>query len=208
MKKIYTLIIALAIMSTPAFAYGRLDNNTIEYLEDSPATPFIIQENLPQSEVVEAVDVVEVKEEAKEVNLNYSYKETQFGEAQAETPTVITRVVTPYTQVPKWEDYVPEKYANPRTDFSKKATVTEMTGGIILTCGLLSAPIGIPMIIHSASKMKHIDYAERKATFEKGIKHAETIKDPTARRVYYKKLLKKCELSEADKIKFTEERNK
>ena len=183
MKKIFILTAISLLVSNSVFAYGKLDENTIDGFETAPITPYVIKKNEP-----------------KEIDLNYNYTNTSFGEATNESikeiPAVTNRVVTPYTQPPKWEDYVPKKYINPRTDFTKKGAVAELTGGIILTCGVFSAPIGIPMIVHSSTKMKHINYAEKKATFEKGIQHAETIKDPTLRRIYYKKLLKKCKLSE------------
>lgn len=198
MKKIFVLTVATLLVANSAYAYNTLNENTMYGFESAPATPYLIQ----KEEAINEVD-------SNEVNLNYNYSNATFGDEKQEQqiiPAVVNRVITPYTQPPKWEDYVPHKYINPRTDFSKKAAIAELTGGVILTCGVFSAPVGIPMIVHSATKMKHIDYAERKATFDKGIKHADTITDPTIRRVYYKKLLKKCKLSEEKKKEVTKKR--
>ena len=109
---------------------------------------------------------------------------------------------------PKWEDYVHEKYYNPRTDFKRKTAYFEMACGFVLTDFLITAPIGIPLIYHSATKIKNISYGERKAQFEQGLKSAETIEDKKLKKAYYKTLIKDCKLSERKKRKLAKKRAK
>lgn len=111
-------------------------------------------------------------------------------------------------EAPKWEDYVADKYINPRTDFSRKAAYWEMACGFFLTDLILTAPIGIPMIVHSATKVKNISYGEKKAKFEQGLKVAETIQDPILKKAYYKTLLKDCKLKESKKRRLANKRAK
>ena len=42
------------------------------------------------------------------------------------------RVQAENTDAPKWNEYVPEKYQNPRTDFSKGKSIAELSAGILL----------------------------------------------------------------------------
>ncbi len=109
---------------------------------------------------------------------------------------------------PKWEDYVHEKYFNPRTDFKRTTAYLEMAGGFFLTDLIITAPIGIPLIYHSATKIKNISYGERKAQFEQGLKVAETIQDEELKQAYYKTLIKDCKLSERKKRKLAKKRAK
>lgn len=111
-------------------------------------------------------------------------------------------------EAPKWEDYVHEKYFNPRTDFKRKTAYWEMAGGFFLTDLIITAPIGIPLIYHSATKIKNISYGERKTQFEQGLKVAETIKDEELKKAYYKTLIKDCKLSERKKKKLAKKRAK
>lgn len=111
-------------------------------------------------------------------------------------------------EVPKWEDYVPDKYINPRTDFKRKTAYWEMAGGFFLTDLILTAPIGIPMIVHSATKVKNISYGEKKTQFEQGLKVAETIQDPALKKAYYKTLLKDCKMKESKKKRLANKRAK
>ena len=74
----------------------------------------------------------------------------------------IYAVETENVEAPKWEDYVPEKYHNPRGDFRRGSAISELVVGIVLTDLILTAPIGIPMICHGASKFKHVSYNDRK----------------------------------------------
>ncbi len=115
---------------------------------------------------------------------------------------------TDETIPPKWEDYVHEKYFNPRSDFKRKTAYLEMASGFILTDLIITAPIGIPLIYHSATKIKNISYGERKAQFEQGLKVAETIQDTELKKAYYKTLIKDCKLSERKKIKLAKKRAK
>lgn len=111
-------------------------------------------------------------------------------------------------EAPRWEDYVPAKYQNPRDDFRRGSAIAEMVVGIVLTDLLITAPIGIPLICHSTTKLKNISYSEKKEFFEEGLKLAETIKDNEEKQKYYKKLLKKCRFSEAKKKKLAKKNAK
>lgn len=111
-------------------------------------------------------------------------------------------------EAPKWEDYVPEKYQNPRDDFRRGSAIAELIVGIVLTDLIITAPVGIPMICHSATKIKHVSYSDKKALFEEGLEVAKTIKTPEEKQQYYKKLLKKCKLSETKKKKLAKKRAK
>ena len=94
---------------------------------------------------------------------------------------------------PLWTDYVPAKYENPRTDFKRGSAIAELVGGIILTDLLFTAPIGIPMICHSTTKLKNIGYTDKKTKYFDGLEEAKNI--PTAEQdEYYSKLLKKCKM--------------
>lgn len=97
-------------------------------------------------------------------------------------------------QPPVWENYVPKKYQEPRSFPNKGKNIAEMSVGVVLTDLLITAPIGIPMICHSATKMKNQTWYNRKIKFEKGLKQAETIKNPQERQVYYDNLLKECKM--------------
>ena len=83
-----------------------------------------------------------------------------------------------------------------------------MSIGILLTDLIITAPIGIPLLCHSVTKLKHISYSDRKEKFEAGLEVAETIENPEIKQKYYKKLLKKCKLSEAKKKKLAKKRAK
>lgn len=97
---------------------------------------------------------------------------------------------------PVWEDYVPKKYQNPRTDFTRGKSIAELVVGIVLTDLLITAPVGIPMICHSTTKLKNISYAEKKEIFFNGLKEAETLQTPEEKQIYYDKLLKRCKFKE------------
>ena len=97
-------------------------------------------------------------------------------------------------QPPVWENYVPKKYQEPRSFPNKGKNIAEMSVGVVLTDLLITAPIGIPMICHSATKMKNQTWYKRKIKFEEGLKQAESIKNPQERQVYYDNLLKECKM--------------
>ena len=111
-----------------------------------------------------------------------------------------------YPPAPKWEDYIPEKYQNPRQDFSKGSSIAELSVGVVLTELIVTAPIGVPLICHSTTKLKHIYTAKKKVKFEEGLRHAQTIQDPAEREEYYKQLLKKCNMTEAKRQKLAKKR--
>lgn len=99
-------------------------------------------------------------------------------------------------KAPVWEEYVPKKYQNPRQFPSKGKNIAELSVGIVLTDLLITAPVGIPMICHSTTKMKNQGWYEKKLVFESGLKEAETITNPKEKQEYYDNLLKKCKMTE------------
>ena len=101
---------------------------------------------------------------------------------------------------PVWSEYVPEKYENPR-QFTRGKSIAELSVGIFLTDLIITCPIGIPMIVHSTTKLKNQGYYEKKIKFEKGLQEAEKIKDPVEKQKYYEKLIKDCKLSESYRYK-------
>lgn len=101
-----------------------------------------------------------------------------------------------YAIAPKWEDYVPLKYQNPRPFPKKGKNIGELVTGIVLTDLLITAPVGIPMIVHSSTKMKNQSWYERKQIFEKGLDEAENVTNPVERQEYYTNLLQTCKMTE------------
>ena len=97
---------------------------------------------------------------------------------------------------PKWVEYVPTKYHNTRTDFKKGTAIAELASGIVLTDLLLTAPIGIPMICHSTTKLKNIGWADKKNKYFEGLEEAKNINNFNERQEHYDKLLKKCKMTE------------
>ncbi len=112
-----------------------------------------------------------------------------------QTVFAIDTVDTNDVQAPKWEDYVPEKYQNPR-NFSRGKSIGELATGIALTDLIITSPIGIPMIVHSTTKLKNKGYYDKKLKFEQGLEEAAQISDPQERQLAYNKLLKDCKLTE------------
>lgn len=188
MKKIFIFAIMATLMGVSSTAFAKLPENTMSEHESAPATPYVTQED-------------------NYVDLNYTHSDSNFQSEQA-TPAVNNRQTSTYTRPPVWEDYVPPKYQNPRRDFSRGNTIAELVTGIVLTDLVFTAPIGIPMIVHSSTKFKNISYAKKKDRFEEGLKYAENIEDPTERRVYYKQLLKECKMTEHDKEKLAKKKAK
>ena len=88
-----------------------------------------------------------------------------------------------YDDAPKWEEYVAPKYRNPRTDFSKAASITELSIGGVLTALILTAPIGIPMVIHGTTKVKMVSYANRKRIFDEKAKKSGLNKSEFFRKI-------------------------
>lgn len=102
---------------------------------------------------------------------------------------------------PKWIEYVPTKYHNPRTDFKKGTAIAELVGGIVLTDLLFTAPIGIPMICHSTTKLKNIGWADKKDKFFEGLEEANNLTNPEERAAHYDKLRKKCKMTDKKREK-------
>ena len=95
---------------------------------------------------------------------------------------------------PLWTDYVPSKYENPRTDFTKRSAVKEIIWGAVLTDLIVTSPIGIPMLCHGTTKLKNVSYAQKKEKFFDGLEEAKNI--PVAQQAeFYKNLLKECKLN-------------
>ncbi len=111
--------------------------------------------------------------------------------------TIAQEAITcePEINPPKWEEYIPKKYQNPR-DFSRGKSIGELATGIFLTDLLITAPIGIPMIVHSTTKLKNKSYYDKKIKFEEGLKEAEKITDIEERQKAYENLLKECKMTE------------
>lgn len=97
---------------------------------------------------------------------------------------------------PKWIEYVPQKYQNPRTDFKMGPAIAELSVGIVLTDLLLTAPIGIPMICHATTKLKNIGWADKKNKFFDGLEEANEISNADERAEYYEKLRAKCKMTD------------
>lgn len=104
------------------------------------------------------------------------------------------KTATDVVDAPVWEDYVPKKYQQPREFPNKGKNIAEMAVGVVLTDLLITAPIGVPMICHSATKMKNQTWYQRKIKFEKGLKQASTIQNPQEKQEFYNKLLKDCNM--------------
>lgn len=112
------------------------------------------------------------------------------------SPAAIAENVTSNDiKAPVWEEYVPEKYQNPRQFPNRGKNIAELTVGIVLTDLLITAPIGIPMVCHSTTKMKNQGWYEKKLIFEQGLKEAETISNPEQKQAYYDNLLKQCRMT-------------
>lgn len=124
------------------------------------------------------------------------------------TSTYAEKINTSNVEPPKWEDYLPEKYHNPRGDFKRKTAYGEMALGFILTDFIITAPIGIPLLVHSGSKIKHLSNYEKKKKFERGLVFAESIKDPKLKEEYYQTLIKDCKLSERKKNRLAKKKEK
>ena len=125
-----------------------------------------------------------------------------------QTVFAIDTVDTNDVQAPKWEDYVPEKYQNPREDFTRGSAIAEIAVGSELTALIITSPIGIPMLCHGVTKYKHVSYRDKKAKVEAGLKEAEKIENSADRQAYYEKLLKKCKFKEEKKQKLAKKRAK
>lgn len=97
---------------------------------------------------------------------------------------------------PKWVEYVPAKYQNPRTDFNKGKAIGELSAGIVLTDLIITSPIGIPMITHATTKLKNIGWADKKVKFFNGLEQAKNISDAEERAKYYKQLREECKMTD------------
>ena len=94
---------------------------------------------------------------------------------------------------PRWTDYVPEKYQNPRTDFTKKSGTKELIWGVVLTDLIVTAPVGIPMMCHGTTKLKNVSYAKKKNMFFSGLEQAAQMSEEEQVK-YYPQLIKQCRL--------------
>lgn len=119
-----------------------------------------------------------------------------FEGVQVQIPTeTAPKIVN--NDAPKWEEYVAPKYRNPRTDFSKGGAIAETSIGGVLTSLIITAPIGIPMVIHGTTRIKMVSYANRKRIFDEEIAKAKLIQDDSLRAEAYTKTLKRCHLKES-----------
>ena len=111
------------------------------------------------------------------------------------TPTITcVQATTTQTDVeaPKWEEYVPEKYQEPRSFPNRGKNIAELVVGIVLTDLIVTSPVGVPMIVHSTTKMKNQGWYEKKQIYDAGLIEAEKITDPQAKAAFYEDLKKKC----------------
>ena len=113
-----------------------------------------------------------------------------FAEQNLSVENIDENSVTP----PVWENYVPKKYQEPREFPSKGKNIAEMAVGVVLTDLIITAPIGVPMICHSATKMKNHTWYNRKIKFEQGLKQAEKIQNSQEKQEFYDNLLKECKM--------------
>ena len=115
--------------------------------------------------------------------------------SEVETTNIQNSTIPQQTgvQAPKWEDYVPEKYQNPR-QFRKGKSIAELSVGILLTELIITSPIGIPMIVHSTTKLKNQGYYEKKIKFEERLENGAKIENPKEQQLYYSNLLKECKM--------------
>ncbi len=93
---------------------------------------------------------------------------------------------------PRWTDYVPQKYQNPRTDYSKKTAITQ------IVVGTLAIPFTIPFLCMGTTKLKNISYAEKKQMFFNGLNQAAMM-TPQQQQQYYPQLLQQCGLTKKQK---------
>lgn len=105
---------------------------------------------------------------------------------------------------PKWEDYVPDKYQEPRM-FSRGKSIGELGTGIGLSSTIILSPVGVPMIVHSTTKLKNLGYYNKKIKFDDGLAAAEEIKNPVERQKYYDNLIKECNFNPKFKAKHDRE---
>lgn len=133
-----------------------------------------------------------------------------FADENVVDNSVVKEECTEEVVAPKWEEYVPYKYQNPR-NFGRGKSIAELSTGIFLTDLLITAPIGVPMIVHSTTKLKNKSYYDKKIKFEQGLAEAEKITNPEEKKLYYNRLLKDCKMTEemrAKQLKKIEKRSK
>lgn len=94
---------------------------------------------------------------------------------------------------PRWTDYVPEKYQNPRTDYVRRDATKQLIWGVVLTDLIIAAPFGIPMICKGTTKLKNISYAKKKDMFFAGLDKAAQMTEEEQVQ-YYPQLIKQCKM--------------
>jgi len=94
---------------------------------------------------------------------------------------------------PRWTDYVPEKYQNPRTDYVKSDATKQLIWGGVLTDLIITAPFGIPMMCKGTTKLKNISYAKKKDMFFAGLEKAAQMTEEEQVQ-YYPQLIKQCKM--------------
>ena len=130
--------------------------------------------------------------------------------AEYVTPSVQsdTSIAKVHDDAPVWEEYVAPKYREPRGDFGKGASISELVVGIVLTELILTAPIGIPMTVHGTTKVKMVSYNNRKQIFDEEIAKAKLIENDEERAEAYKKVLKRCHLKESTRQHYARKEGK
>ena len=115
----------------------------------------------------------------------------------ADTENEVQIGTVKHDDAPVWDEYVAPKYRNPRSDFSRKASISELATGVLLTELIITAPIGIPMVVHGTTRVKMVSYNNRKNIFDREIEKAQYIVDDNERAKAYKNILQQCHLKES-----------
>lgn len=95
---------------------------------------------------------------------------------------------------PQWEDYVPAKYLNKQPTCTRGGAIAELSTGILLTDLLITAPIGIPLIVHGKKRLNIVNYSDKKPKFEQDIAEARLIQNDEQRKAQYEAIIKKYKL--------------
>lgn len=191
MKKILLLLFVFEILNINTVVFGIEDYN-------SQKSSNIQSENI-DPKLPNYSETSSVPPYSDQIN-DQDFSKSERNDLHSEEENLrndISVIKTVHNDAPKWEEYVAPKYRYPRTDFRRGSSVAEIVAGAILTDLILTAPIGIPMIIHGTTRVKMVSYANRKNIFDKEMAKADLITDDIERAAAYKKILKKCHLKES-----------
>lgn len=142
-----------------------------------------------KNEEINANEEIETHNNLNDAN-NNNINDIYYNQESA----AIKKEIIKYVDPPKWENYVPQRFVDPKPG-SKGWKITELVFGIILTELIFTSPIGIPMVVHSINRLREISWYKKKNKFEAGLEEALTIDDPQERKDYYKQLLRRLDMS-------------